>query len=322
MPDISHDSLLNAFVVGSMVLSAIAGLQLAVLRRSGPLLQFEPRQPVPWNFSGALLPILLLGMTIFEQWHSHGKAKDMQASGLLNYIVGQSVVVGGFLFVVAVLSGASRFDLGLPRNFRQVLGDCFIGAIACLAALAPIHIVQICFVWWLFPNEKTSGHPLIKMVESGPLDFTLLLLTGVTAVLVAPVCEEIMFRLLLQGWLEKWEDRRLHWRSRDQAAHQNIESAASGANIDLTADQPPDDSPPRIGAFGIAHGWVPILVSATLFGIAHYGYGPEPVPLFLFGLVLGYLYQRTHRILPGIVAHALFNLFTMIVLWRMLYHHA
>jgi membrane protease YdiL (CAAX protease family) len=37
--------------------------------------------------------------------------------------------------------------------------------------------------------------------------------------------------------------------------------------------------------------------------------------------VLGFLYQRTHRIIPGIVAHALFNLFTMIILWRMVYHH-
>ena len=51
--------------------------------------------------------------------------------------------------------------------------------------------------------------------------------------------------------------------------------------------------------------------------LAHFGYGPEPVPLFVLALFLGYVYQRTHRILPCIVAHALFNLFSMIVLWRM-----
>ena len=34
-------------------------------------------------------------------------------------------------------------------------------------------------------------------------------------------------------------------------------------------------------------------------------------------LLLGYVYQRTHRIVPSIVAHGLFNLLTMLTLWRM-----
>jgi hypothetical protein len=61
---------------------------------------------------------------------------------------------------------------------------------------------------------------------------------------------------------------------------------------------------------------MPILVSSLLFGLAHAGYGPEPVPLFLFAIFLGYVFQRTNRILPCIVAHALFNSVTMVALWR------
>jgi membrane protease YdiL (CAAX protease family) len=79
--------------------------------------------------------------------------------------------------------------------------------------------------------------------------------------------------------------------------------------------------PPRRGVAGLPYGWFPIVISSVAFGLAHFGYGPEPVPLLLLGLVLGYLYQRTHRIVPCIVAHALFNLFTMIILWRLVYHH-
>ena len=62
---------------------------------------------------------------------------------------------------------------------------------------------------------------------------------------------------------------------------------------------------------------MPILISSVLFALAHFGYGPEPVPLFFLALILGYVYQRTHRIIPCIVTHALFNLVTVIALWRM-----
>ena len=83
-----------------------------------------------------------------------------------------------------------------------------------------------------------------------------------------------------------------------------------------------ESTPPRTGVFGLPYGWFPILLSSFLFGIAHFGYGPEPIPLFLFGAVLGYLFQRTHRILPCIVAHALFNLVSMVMLWRIVVHAA
>ena len=53
--------------------------------------------------------------------------------------------------------------------------------------------------------------------------------------------------------------------------------------------------------------WLPILISGSLFALAHAGQGPAPIPLFFLGLGLGYLYQRTHRILPCIVVHFLVN---------------
>ncbi|MGI9427588.1 MAG: CPBP family intramembrane glutamic endopeptidase, partial [Bythopirellula sp.] len=66
------------------------------------------------------------------------------------------------------------------------------------------------------------------------------------------------------------------------------------------------------------HGWTPILISATVFGLAHVGHGVAPVALVLFGIVLGYLYQRTHRLVPCITAHMLFNGYSMLQLWLQL----
>jgi hypothetical protein len=69
---------------------------------------------------------------------------------------------------------------------------------------------------------------------------------------------------------------------------------------------------------GWPYGWLPILGSSLLFSLAHFGYGTDPVPIFVLALILGYVYRRTHRIVPCIVMHALFNLVTMLTLWWIL----
>ena len=71
-------------------------------------------------------------------------------------------------------------------------------------------------------------------------------------------------------------------------------------------------------SFGLPFGWLPIVVSSLLFALAHFGYGPDPIPLFLLALILGYVYQRTHRIVPSIVTHALFNGMSLFALWRVM----
>ncbi len=61
-------------------------------------------------------------------------------------------------------------------------------------------------------GEKTEdlAHPVIVILRSNPNLATLLFCVWVAAV-VAPVAEEIVFRLLLQGWLEAVERRHRRW---------------------------------------------------------------------------------------------------------------
>lgn len=58
----------------------------------------------------------------------------------------------------------------------------------------------------------------------------------------------------------------------------------------------------------------PLLISSFVFAAMHAGHGPDPFPLFLLALALGYLYQRTHRILPSLVLHFLINSTSLIML--------
>jgi membrane protease YdiL (CAAX protease family) len=59
--------------------------------------------------------------------------------------------------------------------------------------------------------------------------------------------------------------------------------------------------------------WIAVVGSAVLFALVHF----EPITfpaLFMFGLVLGYLAQRTRRLGMSVFAHAGFNATTMVLL--------
>jgi hypothetical protein len=61
--------------------------------------------------------------------------------------------------------------------------------------------------------------------------------------------------------------------------------------------------------------WWPVALSSLLFAMTHWGQGLAPIPLFFFAAILGYVYQRTHRLWPSLVAHSLLNAGSMAILW-------
>lgn len=98
-------------------------------------------------------------------------------------------------------------------------------------------------------------------------------LVWLAATVVAPVVEELFFRRILQGWLEAWFSRRA----------------------------------------GAAAGGLAVACSAFAFAFAHLGQGLAWVPLIGLGLVLGVLARQTGSIVPGILAHALFNAVSVVL---------
>jgi membrane protease YdiL (CAAX protease family) len=222
------------------------------------------------------------------------------------------------VLLIVVYFKTTRSDLGLPASKREFAHDVYIGVVAVLAAFAPVYIIQGKLLHWLGMPETKSGHQLVKMVTEGEASVGLLLLVSIAAVVVAPVFEEIVFRLLLQGWLEKWEAEQV-FAMGDESRRPNDELPQSGDSA-AVVDRSTLNCPPAEGVAGLPFGFVPIAISSLLFGLAHFGYGPAPVSLFFLALVLGYVYYRTHRIVPCIVAHFLFNLYSVIGIWRMVYH--
>jgi CAAX prenyl protease-like protein len=101
-------------------------------------------------------------------------------------------------------------------------------------------------------------------------------------------------------------------------------------NADLPGDPNPYASPQSAVAFGQADEEIPfeepralhgaaaalsIAISSVVFALLHYTHGPDWIPLILLAAGMGYLYQRTHRLLPSLTVHACLNGLSMCGLW-------
>lgn len=142
------------------------------------------------------------------------------------------------------------------------------GLVATVWIFAPVLLLNI-----LVASLIKYEHPVTNLMamENGGRTFAFLLFS---AAFVTPIVEEFQFRLLLQGGLQKIADY----------------SSVRGA----------EDSwrPTAV--------W-PILVTSLLFALLHMGQGGAPIALFFLSIGLGFLYQRTGRLVTVIVVHMVLN---------------
>ena len=312
-----------AVTLGSMI---VWGVILYRLSTGRPLVPFEPRRAVPWNgldLAMVLAVLMLLGIAghrALALYHN-GPAPDVMGPAEFAVSMGVELATLAFALALMVLSGgATATDLGIraPKLGR----DLILGGLAYLAAVVPVSAIQLGLQQFL-PYK----HPLIESYRQHPGP-EMLAVSMVLAVVVAPFCEELFFRVLLQGWFEtvaaRWRQSRL---ARPDAAVGSVGSEDAGAILPalpqpddanpyrspLAASSPPEF--PSVQALDVKPAWWPILASSIIFALMHWGQGLAPVPLFFLALVLGYLYQRTHRIWPSLVVHVLLNGGSMLILW-------
>ncbi|MEX0711449.1 MAG: CPBP family intramembrane glutamic endopeptidase [Pirellulales bacterium] len=303
-------------------------------RRRRPLIEFEPRRPVPWRLLDFLA---IVSFCLFAQIAATGAVH--QATGgqfglhqarpgvvdptavaedtdnidsIRLTLVAQSIAsLVGFAFAVAYIRLIARGtwpDLGF--RFDRIAQDVSLGLIAFAAVSLPIFALQAALSYF-FPTR----HPIVEMLEAHR-EAPLFVLSIVSAVVIAPVVEEFLFRVLWQGWLESVWLRREQSSAADHASEQP-RSASLAAETGNPFQPPAGDTAGTAMVGGsrppLARG--PIVISSLVFALMHWGHGPAPFALFWFSLALGYLYQRTHRIWPSIVAHASLNAFSLGLLW-------
>ena len=110
------------------------------------------------------------------------------------------------------------------------------------------------------------------------LNSSTIVIAFLSAVVMAPIAEEILFRGVLLGWLPELFDR-------------------------PSPEEELEVRPPLV----LPSSSLPVVFSSIVFGAVHYAQMPAPIAIFFLSVALGVLRQRTGSLIPSIVLHALFN---------------
>ena len=303
-------STIQLFMAGAVaiLLGSSAVIWLGLLARyrcNTELLGMEPRSLVPWRgthvavafFLYVVLPVL--SVVIVQQrfdipWDEDGFDNNPSAvawllggDSLLKFVVAALTIIFLRIDLKATLS-----DLGFRAN--RIKSDLVCGLIA-FAAIAPmVYLIQFALktVYNKLMDEQ-AAHPIETVIRNNPTA-SIIFWCFFSVVIAAPFVEEFLFRVVLQGWLEK-----VFYRTRVLLTTQLSQQQPRPGTV-IASEVPPPFM------------WQPIIISSLTFSLLHVGHGPDPIPLFLLALVLGYLYAKTHRILPCIVVHMALNGFSML----------
>jgi membrane protease YdiL (CAAX protease family) len=335
----------RAALTWGCVPQSLVGRVETALRSAGipprlPLVPWSTRRLAPWTFFdlcgliGIYVVALVVIHTFLRQIGWLPRAEEIeefsldQRKVLIAGNVAVSLAIAGIgLPLIALRTGATLRDFGW--SWREIAADLRLGLIGFVMLAPPVYALQGALVHFWRPSK----HPLIEMFKGTP-DTAFFVFLFVSAAVVAPLFEELIFRVVLQGFLEK----AFGFRGEPHelllgGAPGNAQEAASNA-VDgqmALADSNPYASPvaltmaanplPLAGSHSQQPelrgwlAWLPIAVSSAVFALLHYSHGPDWIPLLFLAAGMGYLYQRTHRLLPSLVVHASLNTLSMCGLW-------
>jgi len=225
------------------------------------------------------------GMEVGQKLSSDQAARFAVIIGIV-----QLVVVGLSLVYLANRYQHSGQDFGLePDQFKSGVRS---GLIAFTMWIPVVWAVQTVLVYFI-----EYSHPSFDRINQSTNPRTIFD-AWISAVIIAPIVEEILFRGIIQGWLQ---------RIRKDARHDPNALVLGGAIKDDAQARATDPKKPSEKTIHIPA----ILFTSLLFGLAHFSQGPAPISLFVLSTGLGYLYQRTGSLVACIVVHMLLNAITM-----------
>jgi membrane protease YdiL (CAAX protease family) len=319
------------FAAGLIAASLTVWAKVAAKWRLGsPLIAYEPRRAATWNIVDLLAIVVcyvLTNIAIFVVLHgavalsaSEPSKAEEAAAALVATSLTNLLTMGLAMLWIHSRTGATWADLGFGAD--RTAGDLKLGLATFAAVSIPVYALQ-----GLLSQFVTEQHPIIDLLQKNREPW-LLAVSGVSAVIVAPLAEEFFFRVLLQSWLESLVIRQAppldSFRNSSSGELQDASLLAGPADPNNpyspspSIAEPPSEQllpavraadPPaaRYWVAGVRWDRAAVVFSSAIFALVHLGHGAAPIPLFFLALALGYLYQRTGRLLPSVTVHFCLN---------------
>jgi membrane protease YdiL (CAAX protease family) len=199
----------------TLVFALVLGSFVLVTRRwwaGKPLVERMRHRRVPWGAEGALLAAFALfgALTAYLSDANGSESSDpltIDLSMAAGLALTWFMLAGLVIFWIRSNYSATWRDFGAPRSLDEASDDVALGVMACAAMLVPVYAVQIVLVLVV---GLPSSHPTVEQLMKSPSAETIVA-AGLMAVVIAPIFEELAFRVLLQGWLERIGGRRAWW---------------------------------------------------------------------------------------------------------------
>lgn len=157
-----------------------------------PVLEAVPRCSSPWLPLASVVAgvyIILLAVTSNPVEVQIEQVQQGAAFGAFEILIALVLLTGGFRTPLR--------DVGLRlTNLRRQVAE---GTLACLASLLPVYTIMLA-TYWLRTLE--NEHPFLKLLREDPslVNAAWMLLA---AVMIAPLREELLFRVMLQDGLAR-----------------------------------------------------------------------------------------------------------------------
>jgi membrane protease YdiL (CAAX protease family) len=207
---------------------------------------------------------------------------------------------------------------GLGFSLAHVPRGVAVGLVAALLVLPLTFVAGVVTdkFWQVVGLEHPGVHEMLEIL-GGTTAPSLRVLIYASAILVAPVFEELLFRGHIQTLLV--------------SAFARVQSPAHASDQPAPepSPQPPPIEPPAQPVLeyappptrapsppGPGARWLAIGVTSVLFALVHGALWMMP-PIFFLSLCLGYLYERTGNLWGPISLHLLFNLVNVAVFVNM-----
>ena len=274
-----------------------------------------------FDLAGGLAAMMIGGLAFQILMQSRGLvgangkvAFDSILEGSVWGLVGQVMaVVPLLLYIIFRIrgeeNGAKEFGF-IPRDIKREISVAAVATIVSLVLVfATSTIVVSIGILFEQPAPKL-GHQMLEQLVESPSTLAQVLI-AVSAIVVAPIVEEIAYRGLIQTALLTWllPAFGVFKEGCPECGYDLRGTLAAGRESCPECGKPVRLKAPKLLTAMLTARCVTIFFAALLFAMVHIGGATwQTVPsLFVLGVILGWVYERTGSLLPCILIHAIFN---------------